>query len=84
MRESTAEDAALLSAWFASRRNRVLLALSSWFNGLCKYAYLHEVVRIVNQVYAAKVTAVMAAKSQPNLYVWDIFSNGKCGYLETN
>lgn len=33
------------------------------------YADLQEVVRTVNQVYAAKVVAVIAAKSQPNLYV---------------
>jgi len=30
---------------------------------------LHEVVWTVNQVYAAMVMAVIAAKSQPNLYV---------------
>ena len=33
-------------------------------------ADLQEVVRTVNQVYAASVVAVIAAKSQPNLYVY--------------
>jgi hypothetical protein len=32
---------------------------------------LQEVVRTVNQVYAARVVAVIAAKSQPNLYVYE-------------
>lgn len=30
---------------------------------------LQDVVRTVNQVYAARMVAVIAAKSQPNLYV---------------
>jgi len=32
-------------------------------------ADLHEVVRTVNQVYAAKAVTVIAAKSQPNFHV---------------
>lgn len=39
-------------------------------------ADLQEVVRTVNQVYAARVVAVMAAKSQPNLYVYDAMKKG--------
>ena len=35
-----------------------------------KGAHRHEVVRTVNQVYVIMVKAVMAAKSQPNLYVY--------------
>ena len=33
-------------------------------------AHRHEVVRTVNQVYVIMVKAVIAAKSQPNLYVY--------------
>lgn len=51
--ESTEVLAARLSALFASRRNCVL----------------QDVVRMVNNAYAASVPAVIAAKSQPNLYV---------------
>lgn len=69
--ESIAEDAALLSATFASRRNCVLWPKLRKDGVPQTKAYRQDVVRIVNHVYAAKVTAVMAAKSQPNLYDWN-------------
>lgn len=73
IKESTATVAALLSAWLASRRNRVLFFTrkSSWDFVRSKgmRANLHEVVLTVNQVYATIVIAVIAAKSHPNLYV---------------
>ena len=43
------------------------------------HADLQEVVRTVNQVYAARVVAVIAAKSQPNLYVYKAIYGGVDG-----
>lgn len=79
IKESTATVAALLSALLASRRNCVLFVRNKKHDTsrLTTRADLHEVVLTVNHVYATIVTAVIAAKSHPNLYVYKSVYNTK-------
>jgi hypothetical protein len=68
-RLSTATVAARLSAWFASRRNRVLCCRQRPTGREAGETNRQDVVRTVNQVYAPMVASVIAAKFHPKLYV---------------